>query len=61
MKIASFLVTVALVFNISKSALESPSEMSLAVSIADLMRFTQMILAIFDVTNDPLLECNIPH
>ena len=48
-------------FNISKNALDGPSEVSLAVSIADFVRFARMVLAILDVKNDLLPEYNIPH
>ena len=61
MKIASFLATIALAFNISKNALDSPSDMSLAVSTADLVSIDRMVLAILDVKNDPLPKCNILH
>ena len=54
MKIALFLSNVACVDNISKNALDSLSEMLLTLSIADLARSAQMVLAILDGENDTL-------
>ena len=53
MKIALFLSNVACVDNISKNALDSLSEM-LTLSMADLAKSAQMVLAILDGENDPL-------
>ena len=52
---SELLSTVALVLNILKNTLASHSEMSLTLSMADLVRFARIVLAILDIENDPLL------
>ena len=44
----------AWVDNISKNAIDSLSEMLLTLSVADLAKSAQMVLAILDGENDPL-------